>query len=237
MIPKIIHYCWFGDKPIPKLETKCMESWHLKMPEYMIMRWDETNFPFEIYPFAKKALQKKKYAFVADVARLHALINHGGIYLDTDVEILKSLSPLLNNQLVMGFETDNVIQTGVIAAQSHHPYLVEMMEYYQGDGIGDITTDNFIANSALFAKHFAQKQIPLTNKEFQSENLLLLPSEYLCPINQATWEISTTDNTYCIHYLSGSWLGRKDRMSRKIKNIIGDIFGFSTVKNLRKLLR
>lgn len=96
MIPKILHYCWFGGKPMPKLEKRCMESWQRMLPEYKIMRWDETTFDVYSHPFTAAAYKAKKYAFVADYVRLYALQQYGGIYLDTDIEIVKPFDNLLH---------------------------------------------------------------------------------------------------------------------------------------------
>lgn len=237
MIPKIIHYCWFGGKELPALEQRCLDSWAEKLPDYEIKRWDESNFEIDKYPFAVEAYRQKKFAFVADVARLHVLEAEGGIYLDTDIEILKSFDDLLSNKLVMGFETDGVIQTGVIASQAHNAIISEMLEYYRSKTGFDPVADGSVPNSALFAKAFEAMNIPLHNQIYQSPDLLLLPSEYLCPIDQATWEIKVTDNTYCIHYLAGSWLGTKDRLSRKIKSILGKYIGFDAVRRIRSIFK
>lgn len=237
MIPKIIHYCWFGGKELPALEQRCLNSWAEKLPDYEIKRWDESNFDISLYPFALEAYRQKKFAFVADVARLHVLETEGGIYLDTDIEVLKSFNDLLTNNLVMGFETDDVIQTGVIAAREHNPIISEMLDYYRRKSGFDLVADGSVPNSALFAKVFESMNVPLQNQVYQSPDLMLLPSEYLCPIDQATWEIKVTDKTYCIHYLAGSWLGTKDRLSRKIKSFIGKYMGFDTVRKIRAIFR
>lgn len=235
MIPKIIHYCWFGGKEIPTREKKCMESWIRIHPDFQIMRWDESTFNIEDYPFCKEAYRQGKFAYVADVARLVALHKYGGIYLDTDVELLRPLSDLMNNQLVMGFETDNIIQTGLIASAPENSYIEKMLGYYKSKS-GFDAVDVALPNSALFAEMFRKEGIPLDNKEYRRSDLFLLPSEYFCPINQATWEIRATENSYCIHYLSGSWLDKKHRISRKIKSIAGSIIGFETLSKIRNFI-
>lgn len=237
MIPKTIHYCWFGGKELPSLEKKCLESWIRILPDYKIKRWDESNFDVNQYPFAAEALKNKKYAFVADVCRLHALYTEGGIYLDTDVEMLRPLGDLHNSPVFMGFETDNVIQTGVIGAERENLIISSMLDYYRNKNGFNPDIDGAIANSELFANMFRNMGIPLSNENYQSTELLLLKSEYLCPINQATWEITATKNSYCIHYLSGSWLPKRNIYTRKLKNIIGRCFGYGFVEKLRALLR
>lgn len=237
MIPKVIHYCWFGGKELPALEKRCRKSWDKFLQEYEIICWDESNFPFEKYKFAEEAYKAKKYAFVADVARLHALYNFGGIYLDTDIELLKSPEDLLNTPLFMGFETDNVIQTGIIGACGYNPIIKKMLKYYEDKKGFNQTTDGTIANSELFARMFKTMGIPLENRCYESKELKLYSSEFLCPINQATWEITTTSNSYCIHYLSGSWLPYKAIWSRKLKQWLGNTFGFEFVNKIRSIFR
>lgn len=236
MIPKIIHYCWFGGKDLPELETRCMSTWPKHLEGYEIIRWDESNFPIDEFPFAKGAYEARKFAFVADVARLYALSRMGGIYLDTDIEILKSFDDLLNTPLFMGFETAGVVQTGVIGAEPDNDIIKAMLAYYIDKGGFTPGVDDKTANSELFARYFKEKGIPLDDKNYHSDTLDLYCSEYLCPIDQATWEVTATDRSYCIHYLSGSWLPRKDVATRKMKSIFGRIFGFRSVALLRKLL-
>jgi len=237
MIPKVIHYCWFGGKSLPRLEKKCVDSWRKILPEYEIKRWDESNFNLKQYAFAQQAYKLGKYAFVADVCRLHALYENGGIYLDTDIEMLRPFENLHECNLFMGFETDNVIQTGVIGSEPHNPIIKEMLDYYIRRGCFDPKIDGKLANSELFANYLRIKGLSLENKNYSDSEITLLSSEYLCPINQATWEIVATDNSYCIHYLSGSWLPRRALMSRRLKTAVGKFFGFECVARLRNLLR
>ena len=114
-IPKIIHYCWFGNKQLSEMAKKCIASWKKQCPDYKIIEWNEENFDINCNTYVKEAYREKKWAFVSDVARLHALVNYGGIYMDTDVEVLKSLNVILNNEAIIGFECDSRIQTGFMA--------------------------------------------------------------------------------------------------------------------------
>ncbi len=114
MIPKTIHYCWFGDNPKSELIKKCIESWKEFAPDFDIVEWNETNFDISKYKYAKQAYEKKNYAFVSDVARFDVLNTYGGIYLDTDVELIKPIERLLNNNLFMGYDQKGLIATGLI---------------------------------------------------------------------------------------------------------------------------
>ena len=130
MIPKVIHYCWFGGNPLPELAKKCIESWKKFCPDYQIIEWNESNFDLNINTYVKEAYTAEKWAFVSDVARLYALVNYGGIYMDTDVEVLKPLDDILNFKAVSGFETKERIPTGMMACEKGHPLFEEFLREY-----------------------------------------------------------------------------------------------------------
>lgn len=130
MIPKIIHYCWFGKKPLPPLVNDCIASWKETNPDFEIMRWDESNTDLAMHPFVQRMYTEKKWAFVADYVRLHALSTYGGVYLDTDMKLIQSLDPLLDTSLLLGKESETYISCGMIGAIPHHPFIVAMMKEY-----------------------------------------------------------------------------------------------------------
>lgn len=238
MIPKKIHYCWFGGKPMPRKEQKCVESWKKKMPEYEIVRWDENNFDINSSFFTKEAYSVKKFAFVADYVRVYVLFHEGGIYLDTDVEIVKSLTPLLQCSFLTGFETEGVIQTGLIGCEAHNALIKKLFDYYQGRHFF-LSNKKFdeTPNSAILAILIGKEGFLLNNVFQKKKGIEIYPSDFFCPIDQATWEVHPTENTYCIHYLSGSWLPFKDRMTRKLKTWIGNMFSFKLVRIIRNCIR
>lgn len=131
MIPKVIHYCCFGRNPLSQSAQKCIASWLKYLPDYEIKEWNEDNFDINFLKFTREAYVVKKYAFVSDVARLYALYKEGGVYLDTDVEITKSLSPMLNNKSFLGFEANALIGTGVIGAEMKTLWLRDILEQYK----------------------------------------------------------------------------------------------------------
>lgn len=236
MIPKIIHYCWFGNKPMPDRECRCMESWTKFLPEFRIMRWDEESFDINSSKFVRQAYDMKKWAFVADYVRLWALKKYGGIYLDTDIEILRPFEDLLQYKAFGGFETDNVVQTGVIGSEENGDFINIIFNYYlNAYFVNQDGSLNSKPNSAIFAEILQKRGIQTLNTRISNEIIELFPSEYFCPIDQSTWEIRTTEKTYCIHYLSGSWLPYSDRLKRQIKKNIGDLFGFDLVAKFRSL--
>lgn len=139
MIPKTIHYCWFGNNPKSQEVLDCIESWKQTSPDFELREWNELNFPFETFPFASKMYNEKKWAFVADYARLHVLEQEGGFYLDTDMLLLKDLSPLASHDCVLGEEAPGVISAGMIGAMPNHPFIASCRNYYDTHA-GDLVT-------------------------------------------------------------------------------------------------
>lgn len=210
-IPKIIHYCWFGGNPLPEMAIRCIESWKKYCPDYEIIEWNEHNFDLDINDYVKEAYESKKWAFVSDVARLYALVNHGGIYMDTDVEVIKPLDDLLEFEAFSGFESEKRIPTGIMACEKGHRMFAELLQEYEGehfkqeDGSLDMTTNvTRITNTCL-------KYGLKLNNQFQCVNgFTLLPKDYLCPKDYETKEINITKNTYTIHHFDGSWHSKED---------------------------
>ena len=222
MIPKIIHYCWFGGNPLPELALRCIESWKKNCPDYEIRRWDESNFDLNYNDYVREAMEAKKWAFVTDVVRLYALVNYGGIYMDTDVEVLKPLDDLLSYDAVSGFESETQIPTGLMACRDLHPMFREFLADYDGahfkkeDGTYDTTTNvTRITNTCL-------KYGLVQNNTLQTVNgFTLLPSDYLCPKDYRTGVLNITENTYTIHHFDGSWVGEYDK---QLQNQIQKIY-------------
>lgn len=138
MIPKTIHYCWFGPEKSQEI-LDCIESWKTQCPDFEIKEWNEINFPFETFPFASRMYDEKKWAFVADYARLHVLEAEGGFYLDTDMLLVRSLSPLINNGCVLGEEASGIISAGMIGSEAHHPFIQACRDFYDTHA-GDLIT-------------------------------------------------------------------------------------------------
>lgn len=237
MIPKKIHYCWFGNAKRPMREQRCIASWKRLMPDFELVLWNEESFDVTKVAFTNEAYENKKYAFVSDYVRLYALLNEGGIYLDTDVELLKSIADFTKFEAFGSFETPTVIQTGVIGSIPNGNLVKKMFSYYKdrkfilSDG-----TFNQVPNSKILTNILLEEGLVLNNKQQSLPSFELFPTAYFCPINQATQEVVVTSETYCIHYLSGSWLSKKDRITRSIKIFIGSVFGYKLVGYMRKLI-
>lgn len=208
MIPKIIHYVWFGDRPFGEVEEKCLASWKKQCPEYTLMKWDETNFPIsEQGTYVKQAYKEKQWAFLSDVARLYALKEYGGVYVDTDMELIKNLDELLTVPCFFGFEIETEISTGLIAAEPHHPFIEELYEDYENrtfileDGSHDRKT-NVIRTTEILI----EKGLTPDNTKQVIEGVTIFPREYFSPKDYWTREVNKTSNTYGIHQFTGSWL-------------------------------
>ncbi|MBE6418583.1 MAG: glycosyl transferase [Akkermansiaceae bacterium] len=219
MIPKTIHYCWFGGKPMPKLALTCIHSWRKYCPEYELKLWDESNFDLSQYPYAKEAYEAGKYAFVTDVVRLHALYYEGGIYMDTDVEVLKSLDEFLHHHAFSGFESETQVPTGIMASEKGGRWAKENLEYYEGkhfrnpDGTIDITT-----NVVTITEYMVKQGLQLNNTYQDIEGFFTMyPRDYFCPKDFSTQEINVTDNTACIHHFNMSWHSAANRRNWKIR--------------------
>jgi mannosyltransferase OCH1-like enzyme len=206
MIPKTIHYCWFGPKPIPKLVIKCINTWKKKLPEYTIILWNEKNSPMDI-DFVKQAYKSKKYAFVSDYVRFWVLYNEGGIYLDTDMFVVKSLDPLLQNKLFFGWETPekSSISCGIIGTEKGNPFLKLILDEYAVISFDRKNIEDLIV-PRIVSKIYGENISHYENK------IKLYPYDYFYPFPfNKKEEISTfldykTDNTYAIHLWNLSWV-------------------------------
>lgn len=222
-IPKKIHYCWFGHGKMPKLAEKCIKSWKKYCPDYEIICWNENNFDFTQNRYVREAYEAKKWAFVSDYVRLKAVYEYGGIYLDTDVELIKPIAPLLAGKGYMGFDEKGIVATGLgFAAESGNKIIEAMLEEYNDipfvlpDGTYDLTPcpDR---NTATLKK--LGMDIKNTNQVFMG--IRFLPQEYLCPMDYYTGKIKRTKNTYSIHHYCASWTSSVTKRTTRIKRIIG----------------
>ena len=234
MIPKIIHYCWFGGKEMPKLAKKCLESWKKYCPDYEIKCWNESNFDINSNRYVKEAYENKKYAFVTDYVRLYALYNEGGIYVDTDLEIIRPIDEFLNDKAFSGFENEDFVPTGIMASEKNLPIIKELMSYYiarsfiKADGTFDITT-----NTETITNIFVEKGLKLNNQYQIVDNFSMYPSDYFCPIDIKTKNKNITKNTYTIHWFAGSWVPVSQKIKEKIYKIVEHIIG---KKNAEKVM-
>lgn len=219
MIPKKIHYCWFGGNPKPKLAEKCIKSWKKFCHDYEIIEWNESNCPLDDMPlYVRQAYEAGKWAFVTDYVRLRIVYKHGGIYMDTDVEVIKPLDDLLYNKAYFGFEDDKYVNTGHgFGAEAGSEILKEIMSDYEDipfvleDGNFDKTPCPRRNTEAFLRCGLEQ------NNSMQTicEGILILPQEYFAPKNWLTGELIITENTYSVHHYDASWYTPEQQKARK----------------------
>lgn len=239
MIPKIIHYCWYGKKPYPKLTEQCIESWKKHCPDYIIKEWNEDNSPLQFYPFAEQALNAGKYAFVADVIRLYALYSEGGIYLDTDVELLKPLDPLLTSPAFIGYEKDipGRLQTGIMGAEPGNIWIERWLHFYLNRKFS--STKRGMANSVnslLMTNDMLNLGVDLNGDYQELDQITIYPSTYFCPMSYNTHFIETTPDTYCIHYFTFSW-SEAETLKGYLKGMIVPITGEKAFRQVVNKIR
>ncbi len=220
MIPKIIHYCWFGGNPLPELALKCIESWKKYLPDYEIKEWNENNFDLNCCNFVKEAYEAKKWAFVSDVARLKIIYEEGGIYLDTDVQVIKSFDDLLNNQCFLGEETSGFINTGLgFGAIKNSQIIKELLEIYEvnhfklEDGSFDMSPCPSKNTEPLLKYGYQFSGINIWKNEY----VTIYPPEYFCPLNYENQKLEKTNKTYSIHWYNASWHTKLDNIVMSIE--------------------
>lgn len=224
MIPKVIHYCWFGGKPKPSSVINNISTWKKHLPDYEIVEWNEDNFFPNESIFAKEAYDAKKYAFVADYCRLYVLYNCGGIYFDTDVEVVKPFNDFEGYDFFIGLEMDNQVGTSVIGSKPYHPLVNKFLDYYHDrhfireDGSYDRTP-----NTVLLSKILRSLNFSLDNEIFIKNNIAIFPVDYFSPKNLLTLELELTTRTHSIHHFTGSWQSPLEKIKYKIKNYINRI--------------
>lgn len=223
MIPKTIHYCWFGRGQMPDLARKCIESWKKYLPEYKIKEWNEDNFDLDLYPYAREAYDNRKFAFVTDIVRLYALYNEGGIYMDTDVEVLKPLDQFLHHTAFSGFENDKSIPTGIMASEKGGKWAKDNLDYYidkhfiKEDGSFDLTTNVTTITNYMLPLGLKQNN---TYQDFPGL-ITFYPKDYFCPKSVATRKVNLTPNSATIHHFDGSWIPKSQKRKMAIARFIG----------------
>lgn len=223
MIPKTIHYCWFGGNPKPKLVEKCIKSWKKYCPDYEIIEWNESNFDVNCCDYVREAYEAKKWAFVTDYVRIWALNTYGGIYLDTDVELKKSLDKFLSHRAFTGFEKEDLPFTAVYGSEPNHPLCGTIISHYKDrhfllpDGSFDLTTNTITVTDLMIKKY----NLDLSNKtQILSDGLAVYSNDYFCPKSYVDNHVYKTKNTYAIHWFNASWHTKEqaDRRKRAIKH-------------------
>ena len=222
-IPKKIHYCWFGKNSLPKSVLKCIESWKCYCPDYEIIQWNETNFDINEISYTKEAYKQGKWAFVSDYARLKIVYENGGIYLDTDVELIKSLDSLLKYDGFMGFQNNETVATGLgfgaIAGHSVMKLLLE--DYFEIPFLREDGTMDLTPCPDRNTKCLEQLGMRVDGTRQDIKGIQIFPAEYFSPLDWKTGKIKKTMNTYSIHHYEASWLSKGEFRWMKIRQCIG----------------
>ena len=227
MIPKIIHYCWFGRNPLPKSAQKCIASWKKFFPDYEIMEWNEDNFDVNIIPYTRQAYEAKKYAFVSDYARFWILYHYGGVYFDTDVEVIKAMYDIIERGPFMGLEISGLngigriaVDPGLgIASNEDNPVYRFFLDEYEGLHFYDENNEiNHYTMIPLVSRFFVDNGLHGLNDRIETiVGIDIYPTDYFNPYNSKNGELVITENTRSIHWYSASWLSWKDRLLLRLK--------------------
>lgn len=226
MIPKKIYYCWFGNGEKPEKVKKCIQSWQKFCPDYEIIECNEDNFDINLMTFTSQAYKEKRYAFVSDVARLYMLYNFGGVYMDTDVEVIKPLDGFMTHKAFMGFENDSFVNSGqILASEKGNKLIGEMIKVYEKtvfiDETGEVKT---LGCPVVNTKILVENGLKLNGKMQTIKGMVVYPADYFNPLDSATDRLKLTENTHTIHWYSQSWMSKGTRIANKIKKLIRRIY-------------
>ena len=215
---KVIHYCWFGEKKLSKLAENCIKSWKKYLPDYKIIRWDETNCDINECPFAQEAYQLKKWAFVADYFRTKVLNEYGGIYFDTDMELVKDISSLLKEKTILGYEDFKNIAAGFWYEPKKNGFITrELLKYYRSQLHFDKNKIYSYSIPKLITEILIDRHLALNfDTVCDLKDITIYPREYFYPISYNGQDNIFTDNTYMIHHYAASWVPKEAQKERKL---------------------
>lgn len=240
MIPKIIHFCWFGGKDLPDSTKRYIKTWRKNLPDYKIRKWDEKSFDIQSAPvYVQEAYAAGKFAFVSDYVRILALLKYGGIYFDTDVEVVKPFDEYLEGRsMVLGFESDRSLTTAFIACSKAHPFIREFEKSYherrfiQEDGSMDLTAINvgFSAQAEAWG-------LDLSRNVFQEigDDIAVYPIEYFAAFDVENWHEKEGPNTCTIHHMDASWVEKKTSKRIVVIKRLQKFLGYDRYDKLRGL--
>lgn len=241
MIPKKIHYCWFGGKPLNKLGKKCLKSWKKYFPDYEIIEWNENNFDLNCCQYVKEAYEAKKWAFVSDYVRYKVLYEQGGVYFDTDVEVIKSFDDVLEKGSFMGCENtdykkDIAINPGLgCAVEPGLDFYREILEDYEKSSFlkddGSLNLYTIVDRTTEFLKKYGLKN---TTDVQQVAGINIYPVEYFAPIDMRNGKVTITKQTHSIHRYAASWESKYSIIRGKIYRFISRNFGERVAEVFKK---
>lgn len=219
---KVIHYCWFGKNQKSRLIKKCIKSWKKYMPDYSVIEWNESNFDINCCKYVREAYDAKKWAFVSDYARVYILNKYGGVYFDTDVELLKPLDMLDKYDNIIALEDARQLNNGLVfACNPDNPFCKWMINSYENDRfIHDDGSLNLYTECQRCTEYFISKGMKCEDVFQLIDGFAIYPTEYFCPYRSGR-AMSITDNTYSIHHYGASWMPLKDRVKRRLYKLLG----------------
>lgn len=231
MIPKKIHYCWFGRKSKPNSVLKCIGSWKKYCVDYEIIEWNEDNFDINQTPYMQYCYNNKKWAFLSDYARLKIIEKHGGIYLDTDVEVIKSFDSLLLHEAFFGFETNKYVATGLgFGSEAKQVVVQAMIKKY--DDLKPDENGNYPLINCPRLNTEALVEFGLVHSGLKQDlgNVVVYPVEYFNPYDDPTGQLYCTEKTYSIHWYSKSWMSKRKIFRSFVMKPIHRLFGIDCLK-------
>ena len=239
MIPKKIHYCWFGGNPIPEKDKKCIESWKRYCPDYEIIEWNEKNFNININRYVKEAYDCKKYAFVSDYVRLYALLNYGGIYLDTDVEVLRAFDSFLELEAFVGFEDNELVSTAIIGAKRGNSIIEEWFNTYANRNFLNNGKMNEVTNVRVFTNLLLKYGLIQNNtlQRIKNNTITIYPTEYFSPLKFGSKIPKSTKNTVTIHWFEGTWTTLSKRIKIKVIVMVKTVIGFRIYNKIKSYIK
>ncbi len=226
MIPKKIHYCWFGGNAKPDSVQKCINSWKRFCPDYEIIEWNESNFDIHCMPFVEQAIESKKYAFASDVARLMVVYENGGLYFDTDVEVVRNFDDLLENKAFLGFENNEYVASGLgFGSEADVEFFKRHIDAYRNEVfIKEDGSFNMLGCPRVATKLLVEMGLVQNGQEQLVDGIKIFPTDYFNPYDSITGKLNKTSNTYSIHWYDASW-SENSPLKRKLSRLIHRIFG------------
>lgn len=241
-IPRIIHYCWFGGRPLPPSALRCLDSWKRHFPGYEIRRWDESNFDINAIPYTRQAAAAGKWAFVSDYARFLILYRHGGIYFDTDVEVIRPMDHIIADGAFMGFEKSHIgigVNSGLgIGSPAAHPFYKKILDHYSS--IPYLGPDGKPLPGTVVAhvtRLFLEAGLKPEDRRQTVEGITVYPNEYFNPLDDATGRLRITPQTCSIHHYDKTWCDNYGPIRTSLMRLLHRTFGVTAFSGLRKILK
>ncbi|MBX7332726.1 glycosyltransferase family 32 protein [Clostridium chauvoei] len=238
-IPKIIHYCWFGRGEKSELANRCIESWKKNLDGYKIMEWNEDNFDISANLYIKEAYDKGKYAFVSDYVRLDILFKYGGIYLDTDVEILSDFNALLDSNAFLGFEDDELISTATIGARKNNIIIKNWLDTYNNRRFIKNGRESELTNVRVVTDILLNHGLKQDNRiqNLLNDEITIYSNDFFSPLKIGSSNPKVTHNTIAIHWFEGTWLTPQKKVKIKLISSIKSIIGFKRYNKIKDIIK